>query len=237
MWPAFKPLIGIFIAIGLIKAALTLIKWTYLLRAGMPEIDRMTGRQFEEKMSFLLESKGYRVELTPYVGDWGADLVVSRDRRKSVVQLKRWNRSVNVKAIQEVVASKAKYGCEDAMVITNAQFTRAARELARVNHVVLWGRDRLARELIQGQSASPAGNSSAVASASGPHRTPAMDASRPPLRSVWPRDDPQKGQVRGILGMFWIPAVSPQPTAGVRVTWTQGQFHREPIPRVWLSSD
>ena len=149
MWPAVKPLLVIALAFGLIKAAFWIIKWTYLLRAGMPEIDRMSGRNFEEKISLLLQAKGYRVHLTPYVGDWGADLVVSRDGRKSVVQLKRWNRSINIKAIQQVVASKAKYGCDHAMVITNAHFTRAARELARVNRVELWDRQRLARELVQ----------------------------------------------------------------------------------------
>lgn len=200
MWPAFKPIIGIVVAIGLIKAALTLIKWMYLLRAGMPEIDRMTGRQFEEKMSFLLESKGYRVELTPYIGDWGADLVVSRDGRKSVVQLKRWNRPVNTKAIQEVVASKAKYGCENAMVITNSQFTKAARELARVNHVELWGRDRVARELIQGQSASPPVTSLEGTSVSEPSRSPATIDARPLRCAKCGREMVRR---KGKYGEFW----------------------------------
>jgi restriction system protein len=151
MWPVLKALLAVVIAVGLIRAALWLIKWTYLLRAGMPEIDRMSGRDFEEKISLLLQAKGYHAHPTPYVGDWGADLIVSREGRRSVVQLKRWNRSVNIKAIQEVVASKAKYGCDQAMVITNAQFTHAARELARANSVELWDRQRLARELLQEQ--------------------------------------------------------------------------------------
>jgi len=161
-WPIFKPFAIVILAISTIRIALVLIKWTRLMRAGMPEIDRMTGRDFEEKIALLLESKGYRVHLTPYAGDWGADLVVSRDGRRSVVQLKRWNRSINPKAVQEVVASKAKYGCEHAMIISNREFTRAAGELARVNQVELWGRQRLARELIQRQSAPPAVTSAPV---------------------------------------------------------------------------
>jgi restriction system protein len=165
----------------------------------------MTGRDFEEKIALLLESKGYRVHLTPYAGDWGADLVVSRDGRRSVVQLKRWNRSINPKAVQEVVASKAKYGCEHAMIISNREFTRAAGELARVNHVELWGRQRLARELIQRQSAPPAVTSApvppaAIPSASDQGTPVASPAASPPRCARCGREMVRR---KGKYGEFW----------------------------------
>ena len=156
-WAAFKPFLFVAAVFLIVQISLLFLKRRWLHRAGMPEIDRMSGRDFEECINVLLARKGYRVELTPYVGDWGADLVVSHDGVRSVVQLKRWNRAVNPRAVQEVVASKAKYRCERAMVITNSHFTRAARELARVNRVELWDRTRLARELLQsGIPGSPA---------------------------------------------------------------------------------
>lgn len=143
---------AIFVPLALVLAAviaLRIYRHRRLAAAGMPEIERMTGREFEEKLHLLLQARGYRVWLSPHVGDWGADLVAERDGRRRVVQAKlRRNRKVNPTAIQEVVASKAKYGCDEAMVITNADYTRAARELARVNQVELWDRSRLAAELL-----------------------------------------------------------------------------------------
>ncbi len=119
-----------------------------LAAAGMPEIDRMSGEDFELKMAQLFRDKGFRVEQTRYVGDWGGDLILSQGSQRTVVQVKRWNHMVGLGAIQEVVAAKAMYGCQHALVVTNSFFTNAAVELARANGVELWDRHRLASELL-----------------------------------------------------------------------------------------
>jgi restriction system protein len=68
---------------------------------------------------------------------------------------------VGIAAVQEVVAAKAHYGANRAMVVTNAHFTQAAVTLANSNDVDLWDRDRLAKELLERApsqaSASPQG--------------------------------------------------------------------------------
>ncbi len=136
-----------------------------LSAAGLPEIDRMTGKDFESRMAALFRSKGYRVEQTPYVGDWGADLILSKNGERTVAQIKRWNRKVSVRAVQEVVASKAKYGCTCALVATNALFTDAAVQLAEANGVELWDRHRLAEELLAGAASLKVAKSAPEASA------------------------------------------------------------------------
>jgi restriction system protein len=108
-----------------------------LAAAGMPEIDRMTGREFEARMEVLFADLGYGVERTPYRGDWGGDLVLRRDGVRTVVQAKRYQKAVGVRAVQEAVAAKAKYGCTEAMVVTNSRFTRQAEELAHANRARL----------------------------------------------------------------------------------------------------
>src|SRR5947209_15438972 len=148
MWPVLKPFLPILLLILAIRVIPVVFKNRWLARVGLPEIDRMDGRDFEEKIAQLFRKKGYRVELTPYVGDWGADLVIANNGRRSVVQAKRWKKRVSPRAIQEAVAAKAKYNCQDAMVVTNSYFTHAAQELATVNGVELWNRERLARELL-----------------------------------------------------------------------------------------
>ena len=47
-------------------------------------------------------------------GDFGADL-----DNYIVVQAKRYSKKVGVKAVQEVVAAKAHYGCREGIVVTS----------------------------------------------------------------------------------------------------------------------
>jgi restriction system protein len=109
----------------------------------MAEIDRMDGRSFEQYLGTLFARLGYRAEVTPYVGDFGADLVVAKDGARQVVQAKRSNRPVGVKAVQEVVAARQYYHCSGALVVTNRAFTASARRLAGANGVKLWDRHDL----------------------------------------------------------------------------------------------
>jgi restriction system protein len=155
LWRAFGPIAIVMLVALLAAFVYFILKRRWLDAAGMSEIERMTGKDFESKLRLVFQHKGYRVVQTPHVGDWGADLVIARDGEKTAVQAKRWKRRVSPRAIQEVVASKAKYGCGRAMVVTNSFFTGAARELARANDVELWDRDRLAREILGYYSALP----------------------------------------------------------------------------------
>lgn len=126
-----------------------------LARSGIDEVDRMDGRTFEVFLSTVFRRLGYRVEMTKYRGDWGADLIVERNGQKTVVQAKRWNKRVGVKAIQEAVAAKAMYGCSEALVVANRDFTDQAKDLARVNGVDLWDRRILVAKLLASHEAEP----------------------------------------------------------------------------------
>jgi restriction system protein len=119
-----------------------------LAKSGIWDIDRMGGQTFEKYLEVLFGKMGYRVQRTKYVGDFGADLVVSKDGVKTVVQAKRYKKKAGVKAIQEAVASKGYYDCSSAMVVTNSFYTQPAIELARRNQVELWDRNRLVSALL-----------------------------------------------------------------------------------------
>ena len=84
---------------------------------------------------------------TPYQSDFGADFVLTWNGAKMAVQAKRSRRQVGIAAVQEVVAAKAYYGCEKAMVVTNSYFTEQAIILARANGVRMRSRDDLAKEI------------------------------------------------------------------------------------------
>ncbi len=106
-------------------------------------VDKMTGEEFENFLGSCFEKLGYRVEKTPTTNDFGADLILSKNSQKTVVQAKRYRGKVGNSAVQEVVAAMNYYGAQDAIAITNSQFTRSARKLAQPNGVELWERKQL----------------------------------------------------------------------------------------------
>ena len=136
-------------------AAILLLTWLprlyrslRLSQANMDQIDRMDGIQFEQYLETLFRRLGYRVERTRAFGDQGADLILTGNGERIAVQAKRWNKRVGNKAVQEIAAARPHYQCDRAMVVSNQEFTDAARELAASNRVELWGRRQLAEQII-----------------------------------------------------------------------------------------
>ena len=135
----------IFSILFVIKKVTTFIKIkTY--KSTMSKIDRMSGQDFELVLKKYFEKKGYRVETTPTSNDYGADLVLHKGGIKTVVQAKRYKNSVGNSAVQEIVAAKAYYKAKKCLVITNSYFTKNAKNLAQVNGVELWDRNKLRME-------------------------------------------------------------------------------------------
>jgi restriction system protein len=156
--PAIKGLVHGFVAVWpvwLIIGAIALAKLAHRIRqarrlakSGIGDTDHMDGETFEQFLGAVFRRLGYRVEITRYRGDYGADLVVSKNGVRTAVQAKRWNKRVGLKAVQEAVASKGLYECDEAMVVANREFTQQARRLARANKVALWDRSVLVDKLL-----------------------------------------------------------------------------------------
>ncbi|MEN5346575.1 restriction endonuclease [Achromobacter mucicolens] len=109
----------------------------------MYHVDAMNGYDFEKFLVELFQIAGYDVEETRLSGDQGADLFVSRFGKKIVIQAKNYSGTVGNAAVQEAISAKSFYGCDEAMVVTNSNFTRSATELANVAAVRLIGRREL----------------------------------------------------------------------------------------------
>lgn len=112
-------------------------------RSGIQAVDTMSGTAFEERLADLFGSMGYEVVRTGRTGDFGADLVLEQDGARTVVQAKRYERSVGIEAVQQVIGATRHYDAERAMVVTSASCTPAARALAESNQVVLVERPEL----------------------------------------------------------------------------------------------
>lgn len=114
-------------------------------RKGNPiiHIDKMSGTQFEIFLKEMFKTLGYNVKRTPDSGDFGADLYMEKNGNSYVVQAKRSKTKIGLAAVQEVVAAKAYYKAEVAIVITNNHLTTNAKILAKNNNVIVYERHEL----------------------------------------------------------------------------------------------
>ncbi len=110
-------------------------------------IDKMSGSEFENHLAAYFAERGYKTEITPTTGDYGADLVLRSKTECIVVQAKRWNSKIGVSAVQEISTARHFYGASSALLITNSSLTRSAKELARRANVTVWERDTLFEKL------------------------------------------------------------------------------------------
>jgi len=107
------------------------------------DFEKLTGYEFEGYLKGLFNLLGYTVIVTSLSGDQGADLIISKNGQKTVVQAKKYNGKVSNKAIQEIVAAKNHYKADKAIVVTNSSFTKSAINLALSNNVGLWDGQKL----------------------------------------------------------------------------------------------
>jgi restriction system protein len=111
--------------------------------SGMAAVDQMSGVEFEEFVAAQLRTRGWSVIRTPSTGDYGVDLIAKNDDTCMAVQCKRLARAVGVAAVQQVVSGARHHGCDQAVVVTNQAFTKAARQLAATHRCRLVGREQL----------------------------------------------------------------------------------------------
>jgi restriction system protein len=122
------------------------------------DIDTMNGIQFERFVAKLFQSQGYAIEFTPATGDLGIDLIAFRDGKRCAVQCKRQSAQVSRRAVSDAVAGRSHYDCNEAMVVTNAHFTKGARILANSTGCRLIDRKDLSQWIIDFQAEAPVKN-------------------------------------------------------------------------------
>ncbi len=145
MWPFYFLLLLLVVA----KIAVMVYKHNQLSKAGMFEIDKMTGDDFERYLAILFEKLGYSAQIVgSHKGDYGTDLIIEKEGVKTAIQAKRWHNAVGIKSVQEVYGSLHVYNCTKALVVTSNFFTKQARNLAQSNSVELWDRNYLAKIIL-----------------------------------------------------------------------------------------
>jgi restriction system protein len=134
------------IAPAVLAAAPHFLRGTFagLSTASDPESE-MSGLEFEDYVARVARSCGVPVIMTSLTGDWGVDIIVGKRPNRLAIQCKRQSRPVGAGAVQEVVAGAPMQDCTKTMVVTNHEFTPAARKLAELHECELVGRTELPR--------------------------------------------------------------------------------------------
>ena len=103
-----------------------------------------TGIEYEIYCAEALRRAGWDARLTTVTGDQGTDIIAERDGKRVVVQCKFYSKPVGNKAVQEAAAARLHEQADQAIVVSNAAYTKAARQLAGTTGVFLLHHDDLA---------------------------------------------------------------------------------------------
>lgn len=111
----------------------------YAATASIEEIniDRLTPVEFEAHCASLLSKAGWSARITQASGDQGVDIMAEKDGLVAVFQVKKSAFAVGNKAVQEIIAGQSFTSAYKAYVVTNANFTKSAKELANISGVEL----------------------------------------------------------------------------------------------------
>ena len=97
----------------------------------------VSGIDFERDCGDQLQKQGFSVEYTKQSGDFGADIIASKDGIKYALQCKAGQTLSGVKAVQEASSGRQHYRADYAVVVSQSGFTSAASALAASMRVVL----------------------------------------------------------------------------------------------------
>ncbi|MGS0648443.1 restriction endonuclease [Komagataeibacter melomenusus] len=105
-----------------------------------PDMDPIA---YERYCADRLRGCGWEARATPPGGDQGADVIAVHGHVRLVVQCKLYRNAVGNEAVQQIAAARLHYHADVAAVVSNADYTIPARQLARSNNVFLLHHDEL----------------------------------------------------------------------------------------------
>jgi len=110
-----------------------------------PLSDKMTGVEYEQFVANSLCNYGWNAHTTKASNDQGVDVLAEKQGVKIAVQCKFYSSNVGNTAVQEIIAGKEFVQADFAVVVSNADFTNSAKQLASSTNVVLIHHDLLSR--------------------------------------------------------------------------------------------
>lgn len=107
------------------------------------DVDDISPIDYEHYCADLLRQNGWDARTTQATGDQGVDVIASKKGHVGAIQCKKYSTPVGNKAVQEVYAGMQYIGAHFCAVVTNAGYTRSAKQLAQTLGVLLLHHDEL----------------------------------------------------------------------------------------------
>ncbi len=98
---------------------------------------------YEKQIANKLKQSGFNAHATKGSGDQGADVLADKNGVKFAIQCKMYSKPVGNKAVQEANTARDFYKCDYAVVVTNAGYTKSARQAANACNVILLNENQL----------------------------------------------------------------------------------------------
>ena len=99
--------------------------------------------EYEYEVMKKLKELGFNAHVTKASGDQGADVIADKDGVSFAIQCKQHSKPIGNKAVQEANAGRDFYRKDYGVVVTNAGFTKSARQLANACDVILLSDNKL----------------------------------------------------------------------------------------------
>jgi exo-beta-1,3-glucanase (GH17 family) len=99
--------------------------------------EELSPYDYEKLCEEQLKKAGWKASITKKGADQGADVIASHNDFELVLQCKQYNGVVGNNAVQEAIAAREYYQTNAAAVVSNATFTKPARQLASAAGVLL----------------------------------------------------------------------------------------------------
>ncbi|GAA2918187.1 hypothetical protein GCM10010443_93220 [Actinoplanes cyaneus] len=111
--------------------------------------DINTGNDFEHLLAMYFEAVGAnKVKVTPPTNDGGKDIIFYLDKKKHIVECKRFlNGGIGRPMIQQFHSAIIDERADAGMFVTTSYFTREAQIYAAKHGILLWNRKTLVKEL------------------------------------------------------------------------------------------
>lgn len=103
----------------------------------------MSPVEYEHLIARTLRQFGWTANTTELTGDQGVDVRAHKGTVKLVIQCKLYTGTVGNAAVQEAISAREWEGATHAAVVSNAGYTKAAKELAHKAGIFLWHHDDL----------------------------------------------------------------------------------------------
>ncbi len=139
------PITILLLPVRLIMSCIIKNKTSQILNSmTVQNVDTMSGADFEMLVCVLFDNMGFKAERTQASRDYGADVIAKKGGKKYVIQTKLYyNRTVGNACINEVYTALDYYHGNVAIAMTNAYFSKPAKNVANELHVALIDRDAL----------------------------------------------------------------------------------------------